>query len=243
MSRRTRHRGREWLKRRIQRDVPFFETLWTAILLVLTSGFLDAYTYQLRGHVFANAQTGNLVIMSIRAAQGRFLDALHSLIPIVAYTMGILLTELVKRRKPLRWLPWQHLALLLEILLIIVIGFLPASVPNSVVTVTVSFICAVQADSFASLHGAAYVSTTCTGNLRTGTRYLFQFLTQRNRESGLQAIRYFASIAFFCCGVALGVLFCALWQEKSIWICCIPLLTLFVYSLIIHQRYGRPLDS
>ena len=37
------------------------ESLAIGLLLALTGGFLDAYTYVARGRVFANAQTGNIL--------------------------------------------------------------------------------------------------------------------------------------------------------------------------------------
>ena len=103
---------------RTQQHIPFFETLWIGCLLAIGGGFLDAYTYQLHGHVFANAQTGNLVLLGIQMANGHFLTALYYLIPIIAFIAGILLTELIKRRGNFRWILWQHLALCFEIMLL-----------------------------------------------------------------------------------------------------------------------------
>ena len=40
------------------------ETVLIGSLLALAGGFLDAYTYICRGGVFANAQTGNIVLFS-----------------------------------------------------------------------------------------------------------------------------------------------------------------------------------
>ena len=37
-------------------------------LLAAIGGFLDSYTYIARGGVFANAQTGNLVLLGLRLA-------------------------------------------------------------------------------------------------------------------------------------------------------------------------------
>ena len=54
---------------------PRHETLPPALLLAVVGGFLDTYTYFTRGGVFANAQTGNMVLLSIAAAQGKFLQA------------------------------------------------------------------------------------------------------------------------------------------------------------------------
>ena len=48
------------------------ENFILGIMLALCGGFLDAYTYITRGGVFANAQTGNIVLMGINIAKGDF---------------------------------------------------------------------------------------------------------------------------------------------------------------------------
>ena len=40
------------------------ESFLTAALLSISGGLQDVYTYIARGHVFANAQTGNIVLLS-----------------------------------------------------------------------------------------------------------------------------------------------------------------------------------
>lgn len=45
------------------------EKMAVGICLALAGGFLDAYTYLLRGGVFANAQTGNIVLFGIHLAK------------------------------------------------------------------------------------------------------------------------------------------------------------------------------
>ena len=47
------------------REKQMSENFILGIMLALTGGFLDAYTYITRGGVFANAQTGNIVLMAI----------------------------------------------------------------------------------------------------------------------------------------------------------------------------------
>ena len=49
------------------------DTFHAAVFVTLSGGFQDAYTYICRGKVFANAQTGNIVLLSaalLRAAVG-----------------------------------------------------------------------------------------------------------------------------------------------------------------------------
>ena len=65
-------------------------------VLALVGGFLDAYTYLFRGQVFANAQTGNIVLMGIQFAEGNWSKAFVYFIPIFAFVIGAVR---FKRRK------------------------------------------------------------------------------------------------------------------------------------------------
>ena len=77
---------------------PVYEWLETGILLCLAGGFLDAYTYVTRGGVFANAQTANLILMTLGLATGKGAQALKYLVPILFYlgTAGTLAFLLVQ---------------------------------------------------------------------------------------------------------------------------------------------------
>lgn len=46
------------------------ESMLTAAFVVLSGGLQDAYTYLCRGQVFANAQTGNIVLFSAYLFEG-----------------------------------------------------------------------------------------------------------------------------------------------------------------------------
>ena len=47
------------------------EAFCTAMFLSLSGGLQDVYTYLFRGKVFANAQTGNIVLMAVHAFAGK----------------------------------------------------------------------------------------------------------------------------------------------------------------------------
>lgn len=101
---------------------PAHEMLRVGLCLAFTGGFLDAYTYLLRGGVFANAQTGNMVLMALYAARrdGR---AFYYLLPIAAFLAGVIVTEWLKARLTnAQHIAWQHVVLLAEAILVFAVG-------------------------------------------------------------------------------------------------------------------------
>ena len=64
------------------------ESLLLAVFLTLAGGFQDAYSYNCRGEVFANAQTGNIVLLGQNLAQGSWQEALHYILPLGAFISG-----------------------------------------------------------------------------------------------------------------------------------------------------------
>ena len=70
------------------------ESFLLCALLTMTGGFLDVYTYITRGHVFANAQTGNVVLLGLNLAEGNIKEVAFYLFPIIAFALGILFTEM-----------------------------------------------------------------------------------------------------------------------------------------------------
>ena len=65
---------------------------------MFSGGFLDAYSYLVRGQVFATAETGNIALMGISLARGDLAVAGRYLIPVAAYAAGIFLTEWIRMR-------------------------------------------------------------------------------------------------------------------------------------------------
>ncbi len=209
--------------------VPIHETFRIAALLAMVGGFLDAYTYMLRGGVFANAQTGNMVLLGIYAAQGRYRQAGYCIIPIMAFALGVYITEVFKKYFTEKEFDiYEHWIIALEIILLLIIGFLPGTVPDSVVNVTISFVCSLQVNSFRKMKNLPYASTMCTGNLRSGTEKIFQFMINKEKSAGIQAAHYFGIILLFILGAAAGTILALLWGIQSIWCCCTLLGIVFI---------------
>jgi uncharacterized membrane protein YoaK (UPF0700 family) len=188
-----------------QRQTPgASDTLALGLILAAAGGGMDAYTYLARGKVFANAQTGNLVLLGVRAFEGEWARALCTLVPVCAFIAGILLTEAIKtRREALRRLHWRQLVLLIETAVLAAAAFLPGSL-DALVNAGISFACAMQVAAFRAFRGNPYATTMVTGNLRSGTEHLWRYLRQRGRESLRSGLGYYAIIGSFVLGAGLG---------------------------------------
>ena len=143
-------------------------------LLTVTGGFLDAYTYLCRGKAFANAQTGNIVLLGVKLAEGQFDALLHYLIPILAFALGVVVAELTRRRfRSHPAIHWRQIVIALEIAILGLVALLPTGEWDTAANVLVSFVCAVQVQSFRKIRGNPCATTMCTGNRRSGTCLLY----------------------------------------------------------------------
>ena len=68
------------------------------ILLALSGGCMDAYSYLCRGHVFANAQTGNLIFVGVDLIEGKLSDVWHYLVPILSFILGVLVSKFIENK-------------------------------------------------------------------------------------------------------------------------------------------------
>ena len=219
------------------------EAMSTGIFLTLSGGFQDAYTYYTRGKVFANAQTGNIILLGHNAMNGDFTDAFRYLVPVLAFAGGIYISEVIRG---IYWeygkLHWRQIVVVLEILLLFVVGFLPQSM-NMAANILVSFVCAMQVEAFRKMKGSAYASTMCIGNLRSATEMLYRYRHTKEKGCLEKCLRYYGVILVFGIGAALGSFMTSLFEERTIWISCGFLFVCFCIMFIKEDIEGeRGLD-
>lgn len=180
------------------------EAFVTSIFLALSGGLQDAYTYCARGGVFANAQTGNIVLMSSAFMEGQFNKGLHYVLPLLAFVSGVFFAEKVQMRfKHASKLHWRQGLLLVEIVLLVFVGLIPENL-NIEASAIVSFVCAVQVQAFRKVNGYSYASTMCIGNIRSGVAALSAYHRDKQKEQLVIAEHYFGVIVFFGVGAGIG---------------------------------------
>ena len=125
------------------------ETYRLGMMLAIVGGFLDAYTFVSRGGVFANAQTGNIVFLGIYIARGNLQMVGFYLLPILAFSIGIFLSEIIQKKyKYNQFLHWRQIVVLIEFITLFVVGFIPAGNLNTLSNILISFVCSLQVKGF-----------------------------------------------------------------------------------------------
>ena len=201
----------------MKRKQQMSDTFLIGALLAVVGGFLDVYTYMCRGGVFANAQTGNIVLMGIQIAQGDLTSCVRYLIPILFFVLGVLLSETIGHRcKRSQSLHWRQIILLLEILVLVAVSLIPLGRLNILANSLVSFTCALQVQSFRKFNGKAYASTMCTGNLRSATEQFFAYMVTKQPALLRQSLQYYGICGVFILGAVLGMVLTRLFAEKVI---------------------------
>ena len=215
------------------------ESMRLGALLAVAGGFFDAYTYLCRGGVFANAQTGNIVLLGLELAEREWLRALAYLAPILAFALGVGVAEVVKRRGKARQaggagMHWRQVIVLAEIVLLAVAAFLPQRM-DMAVNILISFVCAMQVEAFRKVRGSAFATTMCTGNLRSGTEQLVIWRQTGDANAARKARHYYCIILFFILGAALGAVCTDTLGERALLITCVPLLAVFGMMFIREE--------
>jgi uncharacterized membrane protein YoaK (UPF0700 family) len=136
-----------------------------ASIFAIVGGYLDAYSYLARGHVFANAQTGNVVLFGVRAAAGNWTSACKTLPSIFAFMCGVAVARLLRVRPQKQTFRPTLICQALELLVLLVLLFFGRFVADSYAVLLIAFSAALQNTSHSNIGPFQFNSAMTTSNL------------------------------------------------------------------------------
>lgn len=220
----------------MKKEKQMSESLVLGIVLALSGGFMDAYSYLCRDQVFANAQTGNLLLMGINLAGQNFKLAFHYFCPVLAFTVGIILSELVRHRwEEIGLLHWRQVSVFMEAMILFIVAFIPHGMSLFANSFT-SLACGIQVESFRKIHGNGIATTMCIGNLRSGTQNFCDYILYKKRENLRKGMLYYGIIFCFVLGAVIGSGIIAVLQERAILICSVILFIAFLLMFVEEEK-------
>ena len=194
------------------------ERNWVYFTLIAVAGFWGAYTYLLRGNVFCNAQTGNVVLMGLALGSAEWAKAGYYLVPISAYILGAFVSELM----------------LIEMIAVLGLGFLPETAPVQICQVVINFVASMQYNTFRQAEGVPVATTFATNHIRQIGVGLAKELRHRHsadKSHPRKLARHCGMLFFFILGAVTGTVFCHLLVGRAIWLTMIPLGIIFLTLL------------
>jgi len=208
-----------------------------AILLSCAGGYLDAFTWVGQGGVFANAQTGNVVLLGINVATGQWSEALRHLMPIIAFVVGVFAAFWIRSLASARGEPWINLiSLLLELAVLIVVAFLPTGSSSMPIVLAISFVASIQSSIFTKLDKWSYNSVIATGNLRRATESLFRGVSRHRDTGDLEQSKKFGAVSLsFLAGAGLGAVATNFFGNAT----TAGAAVLLTFALLLCLRTGR----
>lgn len=197
-------------------------------LLMMASGMVGAYTYNMRGGVFCNAQTANLMLMGVKFGKGEIADAIYYFIPFAAYFLGTVVSEWMP--SPIRkwhFLRWDTWLLAFEILVMFIVGFIPLTWSHHIVQVIINFVASMQYNTFRQAEGIPMATTFCTNHVRQIGIACAKYFRKHDTGAVYRGETHIIMLACFVSGCVILTIACQYLFEKAIWIAIIPLFIAF----------------
>lgn len=124
--------------------------------------------------------------------EGNIKEVAFYLFPIIAFALGILFTEWIRAKfKEYDLLHWRQIVVFFESLLLFFPAFMASGMWDTAVNILVSFVCAVQVESFRKVNGHSVATTMCTGNLRSATEQIFHYVRTRDPDTKKTILSYY----------------------------------------------------
>lgn len=200
------------------------EKKWVFDTLIFVAGFYGAFTYSIRGGVFCNAQTANLLMFAMQIGSGKFTQALHYLVSMAAYLLGAVVSEILpKPMKKLGLIRWDTFLIIIEMLAVVILGFIPESAPFQISQIIINFICSMQYNTFRQAQGVPMATTFCTNHIRQVGVWLTKAIKYKDKKYGKRMLDHVLMLLCFVFGAAVSTFLCGRLLGRAIWFALIPL--------------------
>ncbi len=208
-------------------------------LLAFAGGYLDAFTYIGHGHVFANAMTGNVILLAIDLVTVAWQDASRHFLVLAMFLLGIAAARLMQHEYIATTVRIPEAAvLMLEIAILMCLSFSTSYGASLGISMAIAFAASLQVATFRQVNKQSYSSTFTTGNLHTMMRSWLAWLVAGRSVEDLQQAKVFAQICgMFFLGAVLGAYCTPRFHNHALWGECFFLLVVLARVVLVRSKY------
>ena len=200
-----------------------------ALFLTFCAGYVDAYTFIVRGNTLVAGQTGNVVFLSVGLIQHNVSDASAKVMTLLAFMMGVLLLTVYKEK--LRIVKKPILSVLPLAVLSLIIGFVPQTVENIYLVPPLAFCMGLVTTAFGEVSGIAYNNAFMTGNIKRTMLAFGDYFRTKHTPFLREGLIFVSLLSSFVFGVVFSAYLTIYYQEKTI--LGVPLMmSIFYFSML-----------
>ena len=185
-----------------------------ALFLTFCAGYVDAYTFIVRGNTLVAGQTGNVVFLSVGLIQQNVSDASAKVMTLLSFMMGVFLLTLYKEK--LRIVKKPILSLIPLAVLSTIIGFVPLSVDNIYLVPPLAFCMGLVTTAFGEVSGIAYNNAFMTGNIKRTMLAFGDYFRTKHTPFLREALIFVSLLTSFVLGVVFSAYLTIFYHEKTI---------------------------
>ena len=185
-----------------------------ALFLTFCAGYVDAYTFIVRGNTLVAGQTGNVVFLSVGLIQDNVSDASTKVMTLLSFMMGVFLLTVYKEK--LRVVKKPILSLFPLAILSLIIGFVPLTVDNIYIVPPLAFCMGLVTTAFGQVSGIAYNNAFMTGNIKRTMLAFGEYVRTKHTPFLFEGLIFVSLLSSFVFGVVFSAYLTIFFTEKTI---------------------------
>lgn len=209
-------------------------------LMAMVGGFFGGYAIFARMNVFGSAQTANLIELVKDILGSNYFEGMLRIGALLIYILALVLGTCFTYKT--KW-NLKYLVLKIEIICVILLGFIPTSVNPIIALYPCFFATAFQWSIFKGAMGYTSSTIFSTNNIKqTVVSFTEYFLTdqqEKQHECLKKGCFFGGTLISFHSGVAFAYLLWTLVLEKSIWFLLLFLFIIYIYLKITDNLINK----
>lgn len=205
------------------------DSLFIGIILFFIGGFQNVYTYMNCGKVFANLQTGNMILMSINLVEGNISIASRYLVPLCSFWFGCVVGAAINiKYKYINKIHWRVILLIIEMTNTIIATCLANPLYSAGL---ITFNCALTLEAFKEVDHRSLPTTMMIGNMRKAIDYLTKYFLQHHKKDLKEGLFVIGLLLVFIIGAISSAMLSVNFGNKTI----LFLVPLYLIAIIYLQ--------
>ena len=201
-----------------------------ALFLTFCAGYVDAYTFIVRGNTLVAGQTGNVVFLSVGLVQQNVTEVKEKVLTLLSFMLGVFLLTIYKEK--LKIVKKPILSLVPLALLSLVIGFVPLTVDNHFIVPPLAFCMGLVTTAFGEVSGIAYNNAFMTGNIKRTMLAFGEYIRTKHTAFLMEGLIFVSLLISFILGVVFSAYLTIVFNEKTI--LGIPIMmSIFYLSMVL----------